>query len=137
MKQIVIAVIAGLLFGLGLVVSSMIDPAKVLGFFDITGNWDPSLAFVMGGAVFVTALAFPRILKRPAPILDTAFRLPTSTDIPPRLVIGSAMFGIGWGLVGLCPGPVIASLSLGYWQSWVFFVAMVAGSGLFLFTKKT
>ena len=136
MKQIIAAIIAGLLFGLGLVVSSMIDPAKVLGFFDVAGNWDPSLAFVMGGAVCVTALGFPQVLKRPKPVFDELFHLPASTDIPLKPVIGSAMFGIGWGLVGLCPGPVISSLSLGNWQSWVFFVALVTGSGLFLFTQK-
>ncbi len=137
MKQIIAAVIAGLLFGLGLVVSSMIDPAKVLGFFDVAGNWDPSLAFVMGGAVSVTALAFPRVIKRSKPVLDTSFHLPTARDIRPELIIGSSIFGIGWGLVGLCPGPAIASLGFGYWQSWVFFAAMVTGSALFLYTRKT
>ncbi len=136
MKQMISATTAGLLFGIGLVVSRMIDPAKVLGFFDVAENWDPSLAFVMGGAVAVTALGFPFVLKRPRPVLSDAFHLPTSKDIPFNLILGSTLFGIGWGLVGVCPGPVIAALGLGNWQSGLFFAAMLTGSGVFLYSRK-
>jgi uncharacterized membrane protein YedE/YeeE len=136
MKQYIAAAGAGLLFGLGLVVSNMINPAKVLGFLDVTGNWDPSLAFVMGGAVLITAASFTFILKRPTTLLGGNFQLPTRSDISVKLVTGSALFGIGWGLVGLCPGPAITSLSLGYWQSWVFVTAMVIGGGAYLFTRR-
>jgi len=105
------SLICGVLFGLGLAISGMINPAKVIGFLDITGAWDPSLAFVMGGAVLVTATAFRFILKRPNPVLADTFQLPTRRDFDKHLIAGAAIFGAGWGLAGLCPGPAIASLA--------------------------
>ncbi|MEK9679759.1 MAG: DUF6691 family protein [Rhodospirillaceae bacterium] len=121
------ALAAGLLFGIGLAVSEMVNPTKVLGFLDITGNWDPSLAFVMGGALAVTVIAFRVILRQPHPVLDGEFRVPTSRDIDGRLMGGAALFGIGWGMIGLCPGPAIASLAYGRTESVVFLIAMFIG----------
>jgi uncharacterized protein len=128
---VLMALLAGLLFGIGLVVSGMTDPAKVLGFLDLGGNWDPSLAFVMGGAVLVGMLAFPFATKRQKSLLGEAMRLPEATRIDRRLVLGGLGFGIGWGLAGYCPGPALASLALGGSKPWVFFVAMLAGMMLF------
>ena len=127
MTRSLAAFLAGLLFGLGLVVSQMIDPAKVLGFLDIAGNWDPSLAFVMIGAIPVAAIGFRATRARPAPVLDIEFHGPSRTRVDVPLVTGSALFGIGWGLVGYCPGPALASLALGRWQSFVFVAAMLVG----------
>lgn len=127
MKRSFAALLAGLLFGLGLVVSQMIDPAKVLAFLDIAGSWDPSLAFVMIGAIPVAAIGFRATRRRPAPLLDTRFHGPSRTRVDRTLLTGSALFGIGWGLVGYCPGPALASLALGRWQSWVFVAAMLVG----------
>ena len=105
----------------------MIDPAKVLAFLDIAGNWDPSLAFVMIGAIPVAAIGFRATRARPAPVLDIEFHGPTRTRVDAGLVIGSTLFGIGWGLVGYCPGPALTSLALGRWQSFVFVAAMLVG----------
>jgi len=127
MQRASAAFLAGLIFGLGLVVSQMIDPAKVLGFLDTAGNWDPSLAFVMIGAIPVAAVGFRATRARPAPVLDIAFHGATRIRIDAGLVIGSTLFGIGWGLVGFCPGPALTSLALGRWQSFVFVAAMLAG----------
>jgi len=129
--KLVSALLAGLLFGLGLIASGMTDPSKVLGFLDLAGAWDPSLAFVMGGALLVGALAFPFILKRPKSVLGNAISLPTSTKIDRRLVVGGLTFGVGWGLAGFCPGPVLASLAYGGAKPAVFFVAMFAGMAVF------
>ena len=118
---------AGFVFGLGLAVSQMVNPAKVLGFLDVAGDWDPSLAFVMVGAIAVSFVAFRIVLRRPHPVLASGFRVPTSRDIDGRLIGGSALFGVGWGLVGLCPGPAIASLAYAMPQSAEFVVAMIAG----------
>jgi uncharacterized protein len=127
MQRLLAACLAGLVFGLGLVVSHMIDPAKVLGFLDIAGSWDPSLAFVMIGAIPVAAIGFRATRARPAPVLDIEFHGPTRTRVDTGLVIGSTLFGIGWGLVGYCPGPALTSLALGRWQSFVFVAAMLVG----------
>jgi uncharacterized membrane protein YedE/YeeE len=137
-QQTVVVVISGLLFGLGLGFSQMIDPEKVIGFLDLAGNWDPTLAFVMGGAVLVTATTFRFILKRPTPILTGKFYVPTRQDIDKPLLIGSALFGIGWGIGGYCPGPAITSLVLGALNPLLFVVAMIAGSLTFkwLSTRK-
>ncbi len=127
MKKIV-AFIAGLLFALGLVVSGMTQPAKVIGFLDITGTWDPSLAFVMGGALLVTLIAFtvtPRHGRRPW--FAEKFELPTRTDIDIKLVGGAVLFGIGWGLAGYCPGPAFASLYAGGMDIVIFMAALLAG----------
>lgn len=117
----------GLLFGVGLVVSGMSNPAKVLNFLDIAGTFDPSLAFVMAGAVIVAFLGFRLALSRPAPVLESRFHLPTRTDIDARLVFGPALFGIGWGLGGFCPGPAFSALGLGAPGTLIFVPAMLAG----------
>jgi uncharacterized membrane protein YedE/YeeE len=127
MPSLLVALASGLLFGLGLTVSSMIDPAKVLSFLDIAGNWDPSLAFVMLAAIPVTAIGFAIAGRRGKPLIETFFRGPTATAIDRRLVLGSLLFGVGWGLVGYCPGPALAALGLGNPATWLFVAAMLAG----------
>ena len=121
------AFVAGLLFAAGLGVGGMTQPAKVFGFLDIAGSWDPSLAFVMLGAIAVHATAVWRILRRRAPLFVVRFTLPTRRDIDARLVVGAALFGAGWGLVGYCPGPAVAALGGGVPAAAVFVLAMVAG----------
>jgi uncharacterized membrane protein YedE/YeeE len=121
------ALLAGLLFGIGLAVSGMMDPAKVLGFLDVAGDWDPTLAFVMGGALAVSGPAYFLARRRSAPFLEPAFHLPSKTDLDSRLIGGAALFGVGWGLVGFCPGPALAALSLGLTEVFVFGAAMVVG----------
>jgi len=117
----------GLLFGIGLVVSGMSDPAKVLGFLDLFGTWDPSLAFVMGGAVLVAFFGYRAVLARSRPIVGDRFHLPEKTAIDGRLIAGSAIFGIGWGLGGFCPGPALTALGLGAAGTLVFIPAMALG----------
>ncbi len=117
MQRAIAAAIAGTVFGLGLAVSGMINPAKVLGFLDFAGNWDPSLLLVLGGAAGTTLLFFPRILRRGKPMFDSTLHLPAKTEIEPQLLIGAVIFGVGWGLVGLCPGPAYTSLALGRWPA--------------------
>jgi len=121
------SLIAGLVFGLGLTVSGMINPAKVQNFLDIAGTWDPSLAFVMGAAVVVTFIGYRLVFGLGRPLFDRSFFLPALTAIDARLVLGSAIFGIGWGLGGFCPGPAISSLSVGGMGTYVFVAAMLAG----------
>ena len=125
------SLLAGLVFGLGLIVSGMADPAKVLGFLDLGGAWDPSLAFVMAGAIAVGALAFAVARKRTFSFLGAAMKLPTSRDIDARLVIGSVVFGIGWGIAGFCPGPGLVALGMGEVKALVFVVSMLLGMGVF------
>ena len=125
------SLLAGLVFGLGLIVSGMADPAKVLGFLDLGGAWDPSLAFVMAGAIGVGALAFATARKRSVSFLGAAMKLPTSRDIDRRLVIGSVVFGIGWGIAGFCPGPGLVALGMGEIKALVFVVAMMLGMSVF------
>lgn len=122
---------AGLLFGLGLLVSGMANPEKVLGFLDIAGQWDPSLAFVMGGAILVGLFAFTVAKKRTISFLGFDMRLPASDRLDKRLLIGSLMFGAGWGLAGFCPGPGLVALGAGESGALVFVLAMVAGMGIF------
>lgn len=129
--RVLMALMVGLLFGLGLILSGMSDPAKVLGFLDLAGSWDPSLAFVMGGAVLVGSLVFPFATKRSKSILGDAMRIPTATQIDRRLVLGGLTFGIGWGMAGYCPGPALASLALGGVKPMLFVVAMLTGMGVF------
>lgn len=117
----------GLLFGAGLIVSGMSDPAKVLNFLDLTGTWDPSLAFVMGGAVGVAFVGYRLVLARPGPIAADRFHLPEKTGIDARLVVGPALFGIGWGLGGFCPGPALTALGLGSAGTLAFVPAMILG----------
>lgn len=124
------ALVAGLVFGIGLTVSQMVNPAKVLAFLDVAGNWDPSLAFVMGGALLVTFVGYRLAWRRPKPLLGERFALPTARQIDLPLIAGAVLFGVGWGLVGLCPGPAIAALTLGGWPVLLFVGAMVAGMAL-------
>ncbi len=123
--------IIGLIFGLGLVVGGMTDPSKVIGFLDIAGNWDPSLAFVMGGALLVGVIAFRFARHRIANFFGGAMHMPTKSDIDQRMVIGSLMFGAGWGMAGFCPGPAITSLGTGNSKALLFVLAMIAGMALF------
>ena len=128
--------IIGLLFGLGLLLSGMTDPGKVVGFLDLAGNWDPSLAFVMGGAIAVGALAFGMAKRRSTALLGAAMQLPQSRDIDRPLVVGSLVFGAGWGLAGFCPGPAVVAAAAGYWQAWVFVLAMLVGMAVHDFMAR-
>lgn len=119
--------LAGLVFGLGLIVSGMNDPGKIQGFLDLAGAWDPSLLFVMGGAILIGLLAFAVARRRTTALFGGAMHLPTSREIDRPLVIGSLVFGMGWGLAGFCPGPALVSLGAGHWQALVFTLAMLAG----------
>lgn len=129
--QIFMALLVGLLFGIGLIVSGMTDPAKVIGFLDLAGTWDPSLGFVMGGAILVGVFAFGAARKRERSLLGAPMRLPTATVIDRGLVLGSLAFGAGWGLAGYCPGPALASLAAGGAKPLLFTLAMLAGMALF------
>ena len=127
MNRALYAALAGALFGLGLAVSGMTDPDKVLNFLDVAGAWDPTLALVMGGALAVNASAYALTKRRAKPLFADAFALPTRVDLDARLLGGAALFGVGWGLVGLCPGPALASLGRGESEVLAFVAAMVAG----------
>ncbi len=131
MRLAALSLVAGVVFGIGLAVSKMVNPAKVLAFLDIAGNWDPSLIFVMGGGVVVFAVAFHLIHPRGRPLLAEAFSLPSAKEIDVRLIGGSVLFGVGWGLVGYCPGPAITSLAYGRGESLIFLIALVAGAALY------
>jgi uncharacterized membrane protein YedE/YeeE len=124
------ALAAGALFGAGLALSSMTDRQVVLGFLDVAGRWDPTLAFVMAGALGVTIPAFRVVVSRGAPLFGESFSLPPRDDVDLRLVAGAAVFGIGWGLAGFCPGPVLVGAAAGIRDAWIFVPAMVAGSFL-------
>ena len=128
MKTIAASLLCGLLFGTGLAISGMVNPAKVLGFLDITGRWDPSLIFVMAGGVAVFAVGFRLATRRAGPLFAQKFEIPTRRDIDPKLVAGAVLFGIGWGLAGLCPGPALTGLAFGFTKVYAFVAAMVAGS---------
>lgn len=117
----------GLLFGTGIVISGMYNPAKVLNFFDIAGTWDPSLMFVMGGALITTFFGYRWVFKRVTPVLDRKFSLPENKKIDMRLLAGSATFGIGWGIAGFCPGGALPALGTGRWEVFVFTGAVIAG----------
>ena len=125
--KLVFALVTGLVFGAGIAVSGMMDPAKVLNFFDVAGTWDPSLAFVMGGAVIVTFVGYRLVWKRSAPLFGGRFQVPTGTSIDMRLVGGSALFGIGWGIAGFCPGAAIPALGTGRWEVALFLGAVAVG----------
>jgi uncharacterized membrane protein YedE/YeeE len=120
--------LAGGLFGLGLVVSGMTDTTKVQGWLDLFGDWDPTLAFVMGGAIIPMAIAW-QLTRGRAPVLGGSFPIPPEPKIGRRIIVGSVMFGAGWGLTGLCPGPALASVSFGGWAGFVFLAAMLLGMG--------
>ncbi len=130
MKQRISEFLVGLVFGLGLILAGMTDPGKVIAFLDLAGTWDPSLAFVMGGGIAVGFFAFLAARKRTTAFLGGAMHLPTATAIDRRLVVGSLVFGAGWGLAGFCPGPALVSAGAGHWQAWLFTAAMLAGMGL-------
>ena len=121
---------AGLLFGLGLIVSNMADPEKVIGFLDLAGRWDPSLAFVMAGAVAIGVIAFRVTRRRSRSILGAPMSWPAAARIDRPLIIGSALFGIGWGIAGFCPGPALVTASSGQPKAWLFVLALIAGIGL-------
>ncbi|UWQ17928.1 DUF6691 family protein [Jannaschia sp. M317] len=125
--KLLFALLTGLVFGIGIAISGMMDPAKVLNFFDLAGAWDPSLAFVMGGALIVTFIGYRLALRRAAPLFGGRFQIPTTTAIDRRLVGGSALFGIGWGIAGFCPGAAIPALGTGRWEVALFLLAVVAG----------
>ncbi|RWL94467.1 MAG: YeeE/YedE family protein [Mesorhizobium sp.] len=128
MGKLVSAFVIGGLFGLGIAVSGMINPAKVLNFFDIAGTWDPSLVFVMGGGLAVAFVGYRLIFaRRKRPVFESAFALPSKKDIDGQLVSGAALFGIGWGIAGFCPGGAIPALGLGRAETLIFVVAMIAG----------
>ena len=130
MMKLIYAWATGLVFGIGIAISGMMNPAKVLNFFDIAGTWDLSLAFVMGGAVAVTFIGYRLVWRRATPLFEDRFQVPNSNVIDARLVGGSALFGIGWGLAGFCPGPALMNLATGHAEVWLFVAAMLAGMQL-------
>ncbi len=130
------AFVAGLMFGIGLIVSGMTDPSKVIGFLDLAGRWDPSLAFVMVGAIVVGMIGYAVARKRTVAFLGGAMHLPTARQIDRRLVLGSLVFGAGWGLAGFCPGPAIVSLGAGQDKAVVFVIAMLAGMAFYESAEK-
>ena len=125
-----VSLLSGVFFGMGLTLSQMVNPAKVMGFLDFAGDWDPSMALVMGGALAVTFVSFRFILRREAPIAAQDFCIPATRGIDGQLIGGAALFGVGWGMSGFCPGPAIASLAYGLPASIVFVAAMIAGMAL-------
>jgi uncharacterized membrane protein YedE/YeeE len=132
----VTALLAGLLFGIGLMVSGMANPAKVLGFLDLAGSWDPSLAFVMVGAIAIGTIAFLIARRRKRSLLGLPMQLPASTTVTLRLVLGSAAFGVGWGIAGFCPGPALVALGAGYPKAVGFVAAMLAGMAVFEMVER-
>lgn len=125
------ALLAGLIFGLGLLLAGMANPAKVLGFLDLAGAWEPSLALVMAGAIALAALPMNWAKRRRQSLLGAPMQIPQKRELDRRLILGSLLFGIGWGIAGICPGPALAILLTGHWQAWLFVAAMLAGMGLF------
>jgi uncharacterized membrane protein YedE/YeeE len=136
MLVLLAALACGLIFGLGLILAQMTNPAKILNFLDLFGSWDPSLAFVMAGAIPVAAIGFALARRHKAPVFADQLHFPVQTSIDARLIIGSALFGIGWGLVGFCPGPAIVALGAAFGKAAVFVAAMIAGMLLFRFLEK-
>lgn len=134
--RLIFVFLAGALFSAGLVVSEMINPAKVTGFLDLFGSWDPSLAFVMAGAVAVNMIGHRIVTRRSQPIFANGFSLPTRKDIDGELILGASLFGVGWGLVGLCPGPAIAALGVAPMSAGIFVCAMIVGMLIGKFLKQ-
>lgn len=134
--KLLTAALAGLVFGLGLLLSGMTNPAKVLAFLDISGDWDPSLALVMAGALIPAFIAFRQVKRRQRTLLDLPIQLPNRHGIDRRLMIGALLFGLGWGIAGYCPGPATASLLGGTWQAPVFVAAMLAGMAFYAWLNK-
>lgn len=127
MRNLLPGLVVGLIFGAGLALSDMVNPARVLAFLDLAGEWDPSLAFVMGGALIPSAISYAVVRRMQRPLLADEFRIPQNRSLEPQLLLGATIFGVGWGLVGLCPGPAIAGLALGDWHLWLFAAAMFGG----------
>jgi len=136
MKSILSALLAGLIFGIGLILSEMVNPRRVQGFLDVTGNWDPTLIFVMSGALLVTGIGYKIIFSRKKPLFSNSFYVPTNRAIDAKLIIGALLFGAGWGLSGLCPGPAIVGTSTFNKDILVFMAAMVVGMKAFEFVEK-
>jgi len=136
MMRALLALVSGAIFGAGLALSGMMNPARVRGFLDLFGAWDPTLAFVMGGAMLVMAIAWTVQRRMAAPAIGPSFHLPGTVLIDRRLIGGAVLFGIGWGLAGLCPGPAIASLGTAFAPAAIFVAAMLAGMGLFRLTDR-
>ena len=136
-KHLVSALLVGLIFGIGLILGGMTNPAKVIGFLDLFGNWDPSLALVMGGAGVIGLITFKIAGGRPTSLIGEPMRIPTNNDIDRRLVIGSLVFGAGWGLAGFCPGPALVAFGSGSLKATVFVAAMVAGMGIFEIIERS
>lgn len=134
--RLIVAYLVGLVFGTGIGLSGMANPAKVLNFFDLAGGWDPSLIFVMGGALATTFIGYRLVLRRPAPVLAQGFQLPASRGIDARLLGGAALFGIGWGIAGFCPGGALPALGTGRWQAFLFVGAVIAGIYLARFLQS-
>lgn len=133
MRTLVSSLIVGLIFGGGLALSDMVNPARVLGFLDVAGAWDPTLMFVMGAAIVPSAIAYLVKRRMTRPLIELQFAVPENRSLDRPLLAGAVLFGIGWGLVGLCPGPALAGLALGAWQPWVFVAAMLAGMAVHTF----
>ncbi|EPQ5227602.1 DUF6691 family protein [Providencia stuartii] len=133
---ILIALISGLLFGLGLVIAGMGNPAKILAFLDITGTWDPSLLITMAVGMVISGITFLWVKKRSVSVLNCPLQIPTNQTIDKKLVTGSVLFGVGWGLAGICPGPALLLTGMGITQGIIFTLAMVAGMAIFQFTQK-
>lgn len=125
--RVLASILCGALFGVGLVISDMVNPARVLAFLDVGGSWDPSLALVMGGALIPSSIAYAIRARRLRPAFDTQFHVPANTRIDRKLVAGAVVFGCGWGLVGLCPGPAVAALVTARWEPALFAAAMLVG----------
>ncbi|RZF27291.1 hypothetical protein EVC45_23225 [Paraburkholderia sp. UYCP14C] len=133
---IAISFVCGLLFGFGLLLSGMANPANVLGFLDIAGRWNPSLAFVMIGAVAVAAIGFAIATRRDSSLLGLPMQIPASARVTRRLILGSCVFGVGWGIAGFCPGPALVALGLGSAKAWLFVAAMLAGMAVFEWLER-
>lgn len=134
--RILLTLLTGIVFGSGISISGMIDPAKVLNFFDIFGSWDPSLAFVMGGALIITFFGYRWVWRMAKPLHADRFQVPTSTHIDANLVGGSALFGIGWGIAGFCPGAVLPAVGTGRWEAVLFVAAVIGGIFVRRFVKN-
>lgn len=130
MRATLPALLTGLVFGAGLALSDMVNPARVLAFLDVAGTWDPALAFVMAGAVAASAIGYAVSGRLRTPLFGTSFFIPENRMLDRQLIGGAALFGVGWGLVGFCPGPAVAALVSGLWQPWLFVAAMIAGMAL-------
>lgn len=127
MRAVLPGLVVGLIFGAGLALSDMVNPARILAFLDPAGHWDPTLGYVMAGALIPSAAGYLLSRRMARPLLGRAFKIPKNRALEPRLLAGSALFGIGWGLIGFCPGPAIAALAFGLWPAWLFVAAMLAG----------